>query len=36
MIEAITEDNKLIKMFCMKDWVYAMHIMVSWVILDAL
>ena len=36
MIEAITEDNKLFKIFCMKEPYYVMKIMSVWVELDEL
>ena len=36
MIEARTEDNKLFKIFCMKDPDYVTRIMESWVKLDEL
>ena len=34
MIEVITEDNKVFKIFCMKDPDYVTKIMVSWMTLD--
>ena len=36
MIEARTEDNKLFKIFCMKEPDYAMKKMASWMALDEL
>ena len=36
MIEARTEDNKLFKIFCMKEPYYVMKIMVSWMTFDEL
>ena len=36
MIESIIEDNKLFKIFCMKDPDYVMKIMASWMTLDGL
>ena len=36
MIEAITEDNKLFKIFCMKELDYLMKIMASWTTRDEL
>ena len=36
MIEAITEDNMLLKIFFMKDPDYVMKIIVSWIALDEL
>ena len=36
MIEAITEDNNLFKIFCMKYPDYVMKIMASWMTLDVL
>ena len=36
MIEARTEDNKLFKIFCMKEPDYVMKIMASWMAIDEL
>ena len=36
MIESITEDNKLFKIFCMKEPDYVMKTMVSLMVLDEL
>ena len=36
MVEARTEDDKLFKMFSMKEPGYVMKIMVSWMALDEL
>ena len=36
MVESITEDNKLFKIFCMRYPDYVMKIMASWTTLDEL
>ena len=36
MIEATAQDNKLLRIFCMKDPDYLMKIMASWVKLGEL